>query len=254
MDSSLYFGKVSHHRKSPKAHNLEYKVFMAHLFLDELSLVFTKHFFWSVNRPNFCSFQRSDYHRPEIDSIEQAVRETMCDQLSEKLNGRISILTHLRTFGYCFNPVTFYYLWSDDLTTPLAVMTEITNTPWGQRYVKCFRWKESDSNAKSAHEFRKEFHVSPFIGMDVQYDWRFHTPREINHIDMFLRQKAELFFSAHLHLKQKKLNSANLAWALLRFPLMTLKVTAAIYWNALLLRLKGCPFYSHPKHLKATHD
>jgi DUF1365 family protein len=254
MDSSLYFGKVSHHRKSPKTHNLEYKVFMAHLFLDELPMVFKNRLFWAVNRSNLCSFQRSDYHRPEINSLEEAIRETMSEQLSEEIKGRISILTHLRTFGYCFNPVTFYYLWSDDLTTPLVVMTEITNTPWGERYVKCFRWAESEKNSRSAHEFQKEFHVSPFIGMDVEYDWRFQNPKEKNHIDMFLRQNGKLFFSAHLHLKQRIINSGNLAWALLRFPFMTGKVTAAIYWNALLLRLKGCPFYSHPEQSIVKHD
>ena len=129
-------------------------------------------------------------------------------------------------------------------------MAEITNTPWGERYAKCFRWKESDSTEKSEYDFRKEFHVSPFIGMDVDYDWRFRSPQETVKIDMYLRQNNEGFFSAHLRLKQKTISFINLSLALIRFPFMTVKVTAAIYWNALLLKLKGCPFYSHPKHLK----
>src|SRR6056300_1043318 len=114
MDSCLYFGKVSHHRKSPKVHNLSYKMFMAHLFLDELNDLFRKQWFWSVNKPNLCSFQRSDYHRPEVECLKEAVCETMSQQLGENISGRISILTHLKTFGYCFNPVTFYYLWADN--------------------------------------------------------------------------------------------------------------------------------------------
>ena len=254
MNSCLYFGKVSHHRKSPKVHNLRYKLFMAHLFLDELKILFRNHWFWSVNRSNLGSFQRSDYHRPEVESLEQAVHETMSKQLGEKISGRVSILTHLRTFGYCLNPVTFYYLWADDLKKPRAVMAEITNTPWGEKYARCFHWGDSENKGKSVHEFRKEFHVSPFIGMDVEYDWRFLNPGETNKVDMYLRQNKRDFFSAHLHLKQKDISSKNLSYALFRFPFMTVKVTAAIYWNALLLRLKGCPFFSHPKHLKATHD
>ena len=170
------------------------------------------------------------------------------------MSGKVSILTHLRTFGYCFNPVTFYYLWGDDLTSPVAIMTEITNTPWGEKYAKCFRWEDSESKAKSVHEFHKEFHVSPFIGMDVDYDWRFRNPQETVKVDMYLRQNNKSFFSAHLYLKQKAISFKNLSMALIRFPFMTIKVTAAIYWNALLLKLKGCPFYSHPKHFKATHD
>ena len=254
MNSSLYFGKVSHHRKSPKIHNLQYGIFMAHLFLDELDTVFQGRWLWSVNRSNLCSFKRKDYHRPEIDSLQEAVVETMSEQLGESINGRVSILTHLRTFGYCFNPVTFYYLWSDNLTSPIAIMAEITNTPWGERYAKCFRWTDSDSKQQTECEFRKEFHVSPFIGMDVDYDWRFRNPQETVKVDMYLRQNNESFFSAHLLLKQKAISFKNLSIALIRFPFMTLKVTAAIYWNALLLKLKGCPFYSHPKNLETTHD
>ena len=195
MNSSLYFGRVRHHRKSPKIHNLEYGIFMAHLFLDELKEVFKGRWLWSINKPNLSSFKRTDYHRPEIDSLQDAVRDTMTRQLGEKMSGKVSILTHLRTFGYCFNPVTFYYLWGDDLTSPVAIMTEITNTPWGERYAKCFRWKDTDMNEKSEYDFRKEFHVSPFIGMDVDYDWRFQNPQETVKIDMYLRQNNKSFFS-----------------------------------------------------------
>jgi len=227
---------------------------MAHLFLDELKEVFKGRWLWSINKPNLSSFKRTDYHRPEIESLQDAVRDTMTRQLGEKMSGKVSILTHLRTFGYCFNPVTFYYLWGDDLTSPVAIMTEITNTPWGERYAKCFRWKDTDMNEKSEYDFRKEFHVSPFIGMDVDYDWRFQNPQETVKIDMYLRQNNKSFFSAHLHLKQKAISFKNLSMAIIRFPFMTLKVTAAIYWNALLLKLKGCPFYSHPKHLETKHE
>ena len=104
-------------------------------------------------------------------------------------------------------------------------MTEITNTPWGERYAKCFRWKESDSTEKSEYDFRKEFHVSPFIGMDVDYDWRFRSPQETVKIDMYLRQNNEGFFSAHLRLKQKTISFINLSLALICFPFMTVKVT-----------------------------
>jgi DUF1365 family protein len=99
------------------------------------------------------------------------------------------------------------------------------------------------------YEFRKEFHVSPFIGMEVQYDWRFRLPAERFQADMILREKEKTFFTAHLQLNRRPLDGRNLAWALGRFPFMTLNVVRAIYWNALLLRLKGCPFYPHPKHL-----
>jgi len=248
MNSCLYFGEVSHHRKSPKKHNLSYQVYMGHLFLDELAVIFNGRFFWSVDRSNLGCFYRSDYHRPEIPDLSKAVRNTMSEQLKKKFSGPVSIITHLRTFGYCFNPVSFYFLWNEEKTRPVAMMTEITNTPWGECYAKCFAWESEAESSRMDYEFRKEFHVSPFIGMDVEYDWRFRLPAERFQADMILREKEKTFFTAHLQLNRRPLDGRNLAWALGRFPFMTLNVVRAIYWNALLLRLKGCPFYPHPKH------
>ena len=84
--------------------------------------------------------------------------------------------------------------------------------------------------------------------MDVSYDWRFSPPKETMKVDMILREKEEVFFTAHLNLSRKQINSCNLAWALLRFPFLTFGITASIYWNALILKFKGCPFHPHPKH------
>jgi len=254
MKSSLYFGEVRHHRRSPKKHDLSYKLFMPHLFLDELDEVFQGRWLWSVNRSNLSSFHRKDYHNPKVSSLEKAVRATMSEQTGQEVKGPISVLTHLRTFGHCFNPVTFYYAWDDEKSQPHALMAEITNTPWGERYVKAFRWDDSDSNRsnKSKHRFEKEFHVSPFIGMDVNYDWRFSPPGDELKVDMILREKDKVFFTAHLDLNRKPVGSGNLAWALLRFPFLTFKVSFGIYWNALLLRLKGCPFYPHPKTVSGS--
>ena len=198
MKSCLYFGEVTHHRKAPKKHDLRYKLFMPHLFLDELDQVFRGRIFWSINRSNLSCFQRADYHKPETDSLEEAVRSTMNQQLGDRVEGPISVLTHLRTFGHCFNPVTFYYAWNDRRDRPTAVLAEITNTPWNERYAKAFQWTEKDRLSK--HEFVKEFHVSPFIDMQVDYDWRFEKPSENLRVDMILRQSGRTFFSAHLNL------------------------------------------------------
>ena len=88
--------------------------------------------------------------------------------------------------------------------------------------------------------------------MQVDYDWRFEKPSENLRVDMILRQSGRTFFSAHLNLRRRPINAMNLAWALARFPFLTMRISFGIYWNALLLRLKGCPFYSHPKHLEES--
>ena len=125
-------------------------------------------------------------------------------------------------------------------------MAEITNTPWHERYTKCFSL-QNEGAQKSIHGFEKEFHVSPFIGMEIDYDWRFQGPAERFKVDMILREDQKVIFNAHLNLQQKTLNSTNSTWALIRFPLLTFRITFGIYWHALLLRLKGCRFYPHPQ-------
>ena len=247
MNSCLYFGEVCHERLVPKKHFFRYRLFMTHLFLDELEEVFSNRLFWSINRPNLASFQRKDYHGEEGKSLEESVRETMAKQLGEELQGRISILTHLRYFGHCFNPVTFYYCWDQDLKEPIALMTEITNTPWNETHPQSFIWNRGKmGDACSTHNFRKEFHVSPFIGMDVDYEWKFTAPGENLHVEMINRENDKVSFSAKLELHKKPISTRNLSWALLRFPFITLQVFIGIYWQALLLRIKGCPHHPHP--------
>ena len=224
---------------------------MTHLFLDELGEVFQKRWFWSLDRLNLSSFFRKDYHKPEHHDLADAVRLTMSKQLGHEVKGPVSIITHLRTFGYCFNPVSFYYCWNEEKSKPHALMAEITNTPWHERYAKCFRWDKKDQD-KSKHSFAKEFHVSPFMGMNINYDWRFLGPADKLKVDMILRENKEILFTANLNLAKKELNSANMAWALIRFPFLTFRITFGIYWHALLLRLKGCKFYPHPKNSIST--
>ena len=79
-------------------------------------------------------------------------------------------------------------------------MAEITNTPWHERYAKCFKLDQLKDRT-TTHEFKKEFHVSPFIGMDINYDWRFKGPAEHFKVDMMLREKDQLFFTAHLNIE-----------------------------------------------------
>jgi len=253
MNSGLYFGEVTHQRLSPKKHFFRNRLFMMHLFLDELPKVFENRLLWSSGRRNLAWFNRADYHGDSSLPLEDEVRRTIEDQLSQNHKGRISILTHLRYFGHCFNPVTFYYIWNKDLTCPDALLVEINNTPWNERYARAFSWNgKASSKHSSKYNFQKEFHVSPFIGMKVDYDWRFSSPCETLRVDMTDSQGGEVFFRAGLHLNQRPLNGKNLAWALGRFPFLTARIVWGIYWHAFLLRLKGCDFHPHPQNLTSS--
>jgi DUF1365 family protein len=255
MNSSLYFGNVFHARYFPTRHQFSQRLFMVHLFLDEMETVFQCHPLWSTRGRNVARFDRKDYHGdPEI-PLDQSLRETCREQLGFTPDGRISLLTHLRYFGHCFNPVSFYYFWDGDMHHPQVLLAEINNTPWNERYARAFPWGNQE-NGHSVHQFDKEFHVSPFMPMEIHYSWEFSTPGEGLHVQMVNESTEGKTFEASLDLKRKPIDFYHLSYALARFPFLTLQVIGSIYWHALLLRMKGCTFYPHtqPKPTAITHE
>lgn len=255
--SALYTGWIRHRRHAPRAHSFNYKLFLAYLDLSEIDAVFTKRWLWSAGRRNVAEFRRSDYLGDPDVPLDTAVRDCVEQHGGLRPTGPIRLLTHLRYFGKCFNPVSFYYCFGDDGRTLQAVVAEITNTPWKQRHAYVLPIAESSvQSAKDgdvhAWHFDKRFHVSPFMAMEHAYAWRFSVPGDALRVHMEVlpadaalgtRQKE---FDATLVLERTPIDACHLAAALLRFPLMTLQVVVAIHWQALRLWLRGNPVHDHP--------
>jgi uncharacterized protein len=162
---------------------------------------------------------------------------------AQRLSGRSSN----RYFGHCFNPVSFYYCYAADGCTLETIVAEITNTPWRERHSYVLPVAVAQVRASALQwTFDKAFHVSPFIGMQRKYAWRFTAPGENLRVHMDVGAADECEFDATLVLMRHPWNSTNLARVLLRFPLMTLRVVLAIHWQALLIFLRRNPVYDHP--------
>ena len=136
-----------------------------------------------------------------------------------------------------------------------TIVLEVNNTPWGERH--CYVMPCADGTTPEGY-FRfqraKVFHVSPFMPMDMDYDWRFNQPNEALTVHMENARSGEKVFDATLVLKRREITAASLAGVLLSFPLMTVKVVAAIYWQALRLWLKSVPVHDHPDKRAALED
>ena len=252
MHSRIYVGQVRHRRYRPVPHAFQYALFMLYLDLDELPTLFSKRWLWSTSRPAIARFRREDHLGDPAIDLASAVKQLVRNETGISLNGPIRLLTNLRYFGHGFNPVSFYYCFDPDGEQLELIVAEVNNTPWGEQH--CYILPESD-NLGSARVKRyqadKRFHVSPFMGMDIDYDWRFTRPAEQLVVHMKNFQQGEQLFDATLSLRERHINGASLAAVLIRFPLVTVKIIAAIYYQALRLWLKKIPFVPHPDRQEA---
>ena len=250
MESRIYTGHVGHQRLTPVGNAFRYSLFFLYLDLAELEYIFAGRWLWSVERTNWASFRRSDYFHSSSRPLDQAVRDEVERQLGRRPQGPIRLLTHLRYLGYCFNPISIYYCFAENGQTLEAFLVEIHNTPWGEEYLRAFDALVEERDGEwHLYRLDKEFHVSPFMPMDMDYDWRFTAPAKQLKIHMTSFRQGREIFSASLNLQQQPLIGGNLAGALLRWPFVTAKVVAAIYWQALRLKWKGVPFCPHPEQL-----
>ncbi|MDR3388091.1 MAG: DUF1365 domain-containing protein [Rudaea sp.] len=248
MNSAIYEGWVCHRRHAPHAHAFRYRMYLLYLDLAEVDRVFAGRRLWSVNRPNLAEFRRSDYLGDPAVPLEAAVRARINEVCGHAPGGPIRLLTHLRTCGHCFNPVSFYYCYADDGVTLDTIVAEITNTPWKERHSYVLPVAGAERHGAALRwDFRKSFHVSPFMPMQRDYVWRFTTPDAQLRVHMDVLDGAERDFDATLMLHRRPLNGANLARVLWRFPAMTLRIVAAIHWQALRLWLRRNPVHDHPK-------
>ena len=250
LHSRLYEGWVRHRRYQPKSHAFNYPVFMTWLALDELDRVMAISNCWSLERFNLVSFYRNDYLGGNTgQDLSSSVINRIKEHNGDDFKGRICLLTHLRFLGFCFNPVSFYFCYPEGSESPRYILAEINNTPWNERYCYVLDVVEGPSQKKQwTFDFKKAFHVSPFMPMEQYYRWQFSLQESNLTIHMQLQQDNDCCFDATLQLKAKAMTPSEMRNLPLRFPFLTLSVVIAIYWQALRLWLKGIPFYSHPEN------
>ena len=218
MNSRIYVGRVRHRRFTPAQHAFSYRLFMMYLDLDELPGLFDRFWLWSARGFNLAWFRRSDHMAAEESSLKTAVLDHIEHETGMRPGGPVCLLSHLRYFGFGFTPVSFYYCFDEDGDTLAAVVAEV-NTPW-----------------------------------DMQYRWRLSSPGDELQVHIENHRKGIKVFDATMDLEARPVNSRQLFSALVSFPLITLKVVGAIYFEALRLWLKKVPIFDHPHTTKTPEE
>ncbi len=249
MNSAIFEGWVRHRRLTPVEHAFRYRLFMMYLDLAELDEVFRGRWLWSTRGRALARFRRSDHFGDPGETLDESVRRRVAEHTGRRPQGPIRLLTHLSYFGYCFNPVSFFYCYDARGDRVETIIAEVNNTPWGERHLYVL-----DGGEGQEFTPRKAMHVSPFMPMDVEYRWRFRAPGERLGVHMGLSRGSESVFTAMLSLRRTEISGRSLARVLAGYPLMTIKVVAAIHWQALKLWLKGAPVHDHPELARTVEN
>jgi uncharacterized protein len=239
--SAIYEGTIRHRRLAVRSHELHHRVALLYLDLRELDSLLDGRLL--AARPGLVRFRRADYLGPPCVPLSDAVRMQVERETGSAPVGPIRLLTQLRTFGHCFNPVSFYYCFTPKEQLD-AVVAEVTNTPWGERHAYVLR--RSKKGPVLAAGFTKALHVSPFMGMEQRYTMRVAQPGPTLTVHIESHEHGQLAFDATLALRRGPLTRAGLARVTARYPAATLRALALIYAHALALKLKGVPVHPHP--------
>jgi len=248
MESGFYFGKLRHRRFRPAGHEFTYGLFMACLDIDRIPELMRVSPFLSYNRFNWASFQDRDHFGDASRSLRQRLTQDADAHGIQLPDGPIFLLTHLRYLGYAFNPISFFYCY--DKQNELRVVLAEVNSTFGETHNYWLHpGNELPSNNARHYRCPKELHVSPFMGMNLDYKFTLTPPGDDLVAHMNTLEGGESFFDATLTLRREPWSARSLHRALMAHPWMTVKVIGAIHWQALRLYLKKVPVFTHPARI-----
>ena len=253
MHNSFCDGTIVHHRFYPKVHHFKYNMSWCLLDVSQLQQQMDQSRFWSLDRFNIISIRQKDYVNSSKQSIEAKIRKYIKSKINRVFNGKIFLFTHPRYLGFGFNSVNFYFCYDKD--TLKFIISEINNTPWKQKHLY-FHAVDDDLTDQSCNskteqsghfEFKKEFHISPFVEMNIDYSWIFKISSKKLEVQMVLKKQQQTVMKVFLHTKFSAMNGNKISLWLLSKPFQSLKMFFGIYWQATKIWLKKIPFYNHPE-------
>jgi uncharacterized protein len=225
----------------PKKHSFHYRVFMFCIDLQDLPRLGKSIKGFSHNRLNLYSIYDQDHV-----SLGQlgGIRGNLIHWLESKGHPcpndvHIQLITFPRVLGYGFNPVSFYYISTND-GEPLLSVAEVTNT---FREMKLYIVDSRDDAGNWNRMIPKNFYVSPFSDPGDDFDFKLGKPESEWRVNIDDYSKGEKRLMSSVRGQKRALSASRLAWYAFKYPLLSLKIIALIHWHAFRLWFKKVPHF-----------
>ncbi|MFN3891892.1 MAG: DUF1365 domain-containing protein [Beijerinckiaceae bacterium] len=242
--SAIFAGSVMHRRVRPRRHRLRYSIFSLLFDLDELDTLDARLRLFSRNKFNLFSFHDDDYGFEKGLPLKQQIEALLREAGVQPDGGAVRLLTIPRILGYAFNPLNVYfcYMRAGRLA---AIVCEVNNT-FGQRHAYVLLAEPASAGGAMRCACAKKFYVSPFIGMDLTYDFRITPPEDDVTIAIRGYNDDGTLITAVHTAARVEVSDLSIARTLLSHPLMAIKVIGGIHWEALKIWLKGVRLHERP--------
>jgi len=250
--SGIYKGVISHKRFSPKPHQFSYKISMLGFVLEELDQVTAEHLLLGTQWFNPLQFNEKDYLKSELGSLKQRIANKVKELGGKWDECKVFMLVQCRCLGIYFSPINFYYC-IDEKGQCSLVLAEVSNTPWNERHYYLVHVAPTQMNdeqqdcTNKKYINKKDFHVSPFMELNMNYQWLIkHSPENFliniqNFTSTPTPNNGEKVFEANMTLSKQQLKSLTLIKSWLSLPFTVVKIVSLIYWQALKLFIKKIP-------------
>jgi DUF1365 family protein len=243
--ATLYFGKVMHARLKPMGHRFNYRVMSLLIDLDRLEEADRQCQLFGVNRAALYSFNEADHGQRDGSPLRAYAQRRAAEHGIDLTGGRVLLLCYPRLLGYTFNPLSVYFCYRADGGLALMIY-EVRNT-FGDIHAYVLPLTPGQiSNAGIRQHHDKVFYVSPFIDMAMRYHFRVSPPAQSVKLRILESDREGPLLAAAFNGRRRALTTPALLWSVFALPLVTLKIMAAIHWEALRLWLKGARLVPRP--------
>jgi len=243
--ASLYFGEVMHARLKPRAHRFSYRVMSLLIDLDRLEEADGQSPLFGVNRAALYSFHEADHGERDGSSLRAYAHRRAAEQGIDLAGGRVLLLCYPCLLGYTFNPLSVYFCHKACGTLALIIY-EVRNN-FGEMHSYVLPVRSGERSAAGIRQTQdKLFLGSPFVEMAMRYHFRISPPGDEVRLRILETDRDGPLLAATFSGRRARLTTSALLWSFVALPLVTLKIIAAIHWEALRLWLKGVRLVPRP--------